>query len=160
VKITVTSGAFSTTGDLLLRISDKKELKTAYKREPALSNFSSVDKANAEDFLKWESLSFSDLNVGYNPLLINIKGISLTKFYSIKSSRQPHTVRFSSHSLHALRINMRLISRKSPSVICREKCPRRMFAFLRRKDFAVLDSNVKMLKILNIHSMELKILGL
>lgn len=77
-----------------------------------------------------------------------------TNFYSIKPSKQPHTERFSTHSLHALRINMPLISRKSPSVICREKCPRRMFAFLRRKDFAVLDSNVKMLKILNIHLME------
>jgi len=82
VKITVISGAFSTTGDLLLGISDNKELKAAYKGEAALSNFSSVDKANAEDFMKWESLSFSGLNVGYNPLLIDIKGISLTNFYS------------------------------------------------------------------------------
>ena len=82
VKITLTSGAFSTTGDLLLGISDKKELKATYKGEAALSNFSSIDKLNAEDFLKWESLSFSDLHVGYNPFLIDIKGISLTNFYS------------------------------------------------------------------------------
>ena len=78
----------------------------------------------------------------------------LDKIFKVTSA-----VRFSTHSLHALRINMRLISRKSPSVICREKCPQRISAFLRRKDFAVLDSNVKMLRILNIHSMELKILG-
>jgi len=82
VKVTVTSGAFSTTGDLLLGISDKKELKASYKGEAALSNFSSIDKANAEDFLKWESISLSDINFGYNPLLIDVKGISLTNFYS------------------------------------------------------------------------------
>jgi len=67
---------------------------------------------------------------------------------------QPHTVWFSNHSLHALRINVRLMSRKGPSAIHRGKCPRRMSAFLRRKDFSVLASNVKMLKILNIHSTE------
>lgn len=42
----------------------------------------SIDKQNAEDFLKWESLSFSDLNVGHNPLLVDVKGISLTNFYT------------------------------------------------------------------------------
>jgi hypothetical protein len=82
VKITVTDGAFSTTGNLTLGSSDKKELKATYSGEAFLSNFSSIDKLNAEDFLKWESLSLSGLNVGYNPLLIDIKGISLTNFYS------------------------------------------------------------------------------
>ena len=35
-----------------------------------------------EDFLKWESLSFNDINVGVTPLSIDIKGISLTNFYA------------------------------------------------------------------------------
>ena len=82
VKITLASGSFSTKGDLSLGISDNKEIKAAYRGEASLSNFSSIDKLNAEDFLKWESLSFSDLNVGYNPLLIDVKGISLTNFYA------------------------------------------------------------------------------
>jgi hypothetical protein len=47
-----------------------------------LTNFSSVDKLNGEDFLKWESLSFNDLNAGTNPFVIDIKGISLTNFYA------------------------------------------------------------------------------
>jgi uncharacterized protein involved in outer membrane biogenesis len=82
VKITVTSGAFSTTGNLSLGSTGNQELKINYRGNAALSNFSSIDKANAEDFLKWESLSFNDLNVGTNPLLMDIKGISLTNFYS------------------------------------------------------------------------------
>jgi Domain of Unknown Function (DUF748) len=82
VKVTVTGGTFSTTGNLLLWIADDKELKAKYRGSATLSNFSSIDKLNAEDFLKWESLFFSDLKVGYNPLLIDIQGISLTKLYS------------------------------------------------------------------------------
>src|SRR4030043_271517 len=82
--------------------------------------------------------------------------IILFQFYSRKpfNATSYRTVGFSTHSLHALRINVRLISRKNPFVISWERGPRRMSAFLRRKDFSVLASNVKMLKILNIHSME------
>ncbi|MGD0916158.1 MAG: DUF748 domain-containing protein, partial [Thermodesulfobacteriota bacterium] len=82
VKITLASGAFSTKGDLSLGISDNKEVKATYRGEASVLNFSSIDKLNAEDFLKWESLSFSDLNVGYSPLLIDIKGVSLADFYA------------------------------------------------------------------------------
>ena len=82
VKITITGGAFSTTGNLSLGIADNKGVKATYRGNVAVSGFSSIDKVNAEDFLKWDSLSFSGLNVGYSPLSIDIKGIALTDFYS------------------------------------------------------------------------------
>ena len=82
VNITVTEGALSTTGVLNLDGTDKKEFKTTYKGEASLTNLSSLDKGNAEDLLKWESLSFSDLNVRVTPLSIDIKGVSLTNFYA------------------------------------------------------------------------------
>jgi len=82
VKITVTGGAISTAGNLSFSSDGEKGIKAGYKGEASLSNFSSIDKLSAEDFLKWESLSFSDINAGFNPLLIDIKGISLTNFYS------------------------------------------------------------------------------
>ena len=82
VRITVTGGAISTAGNFLLNTTDKKELKVTYRGEASLINFSSIDKLEGQDFLKWESLSLSDLNAGYNPLLVNIKGISLTNFYA------------------------------------------------------------------------------
>ncbi len=82
IKIKVTGGTFSTSGNLSLGTTDKKEMKAIYRGEASLSSFSSIDKANAQDFLKWDSLSFSDLSVGYNPLSIDIAGISLTDFYS------------------------------------------------------------------------------
>jgi uncharacterized protein involved in outer membrane biogenesis len=82
VKVTVTGGTFSTTGNLLLGIADDKELKVKYRGSAILSSFSSIDKLNGEDLLKFESLSLSDLNVGYTPLSIDIKGVSLTNFYA------------------------------------------------------------------------------
>jgi uncharacterized protein involved in outer membrane biogenesis len=82
IKITVTDGAISTAGNLSLSSTEKKEIKATYKGEASIVNFSSIDKLNGEDLLKLESLSFSDLNVGYTPLSIDIKGISLTNFYA------------------------------------------------------------------------------
>ena len=82
VNIHVTEGAISAVGNLSLDGTDKKEFKTTFKGEASLTNLSSLDKGNSEDFLKWESLSLSDLNVGVTPLSIDIKGISLTNFYA------------------------------------------------------------------------------
>ncbi|MBS3917788.1 MAG: DUF748 domain-containing protein [Deltaproteobacteria bacterium] len=82
VKITLTGGAFSSAGTLSLGMPDNKEFKMNYRGEASLTHFASIDKQNAEDFLKWESLSFDDFNVGLNPLLIDVKGISLTNFYT------------------------------------------------------------------------------
>ena len=82
VNIHVTEGAISTVGNLSLDGTDKKEFKTTYKGEASLTNLSSLDKGNAEDLIKWESLSFSDLNVGVTPFSIDIKGVSLTNFYT------------------------------------------------------------------------------
>ena len=78
----MTGGAISTAGNLSFASTEKKEMKASYKGEAALTNFSSVDKLSGGDLLKFESLSLSDLNVGYTPLSIDIKGISLTDFYA------------------------------------------------------------------------------
>ncbi len=82
VKITVIDGALSTAGSFSLKATDKKELKTTYKGEVSITNFSSIDQFNREDLLKFESLALSDLNVEVTPLSIDIKGISLTNFYT------------------------------------------------------------------------------
>ncbi len=82
VNINVTGGAISTAGNLSFASTEKKEMKASYKGEAAVTNFSSVDKLSGGDLLKFESLSFSDLNFGYTPLSVDIKGISLTDFYA------------------------------------------------------------------------------
>ncbi|HSB03549.1 MAG TPA: DUF748 domain-containing protein, partial [Thermodesulfobacteriota bacterium] len=82
VKIAIASGALSTTGTLTVGTSDNKELKTSYDGEILLSNFASIDKQNAEDFLKMETLSLSNLHYDSNPLAVDIKDISLSNYYA------------------------------------------------------------------------------
>jgi uncharacterized protein involved in outer membrane biogenesis len=82
VKITVTEGALSTTGTLALGYSDRKELKATYVGEASLNNFSTIDKQNAEDVFKMESLAFNDLRFDSNPFALDIKGIALSNFYA------------------------------------------------------------------------------
>jgi uncharacterized protein involved in outer membrane biogenesis len=82
VKITVTDGALSTAGNLTLGYSDKKELKVTYNGDGALNNFASIDKQDAEDVMKMESLALSDLHFDSDPFSVGIKGIALSNFYT------------------------------------------------------------------------------
>jgi hypothetical protein len=82
VKITVTDGALSTTGNLTLGFSDKKELKATYSGGASLNHFASIDKLNAEDVLKMESLAFDDIHFDSNPFSMDVKGIALSNFYA------------------------------------------------------------------------------
>jgi uncharacterized protein involved in outer membrane biogenesis len=83
VNMAVTGGTFSTAGHLLFAFNDKNQLSAGYKGRAGLDNFSSIDKVNGNDLLKLESLSLSDLAVGYDPFSIHAKGISLTNFYAL-----------------------------------------------------------------------------
>ncbi len=82
VKITLTEGRLSTTGNLQLKGETGKETRITYKGESSLDNLASIDKVSSEDFLKWKSLALSNMDVGINPLYVNIEGIALTDFYS------------------------------------------------------------------------------
>ena len=82
IKINVTGGAFSTAGNLKLGISDNKEMNMTYSGDALLADFSSIDKLNSEDFLKWKALSFSGIQISTVPLSIDVKGISLADFYA------------------------------------------------------------------------------
>jgi uncharacterized protein involved in outer membrane biogenesis len=82
IKINVTGGAFSAAGNLKLGLSENKEMKMTYSGDALLANFSSIDKLTSDDFLRWKSLSFSGIQVGTAPLLIDVKGVSLADFYA------------------------------------------------------------------------------
>jgi hypothetical protein len=82
VKIHVTQGSLSTEGNLSVTHQDGSGLQAAYKGDASLSQFGSVDKAHAQDFLAWQSLAFSDLDVGYNPTYVHVGKVALTDFYA------------------------------------------------------------------------------
>lgn len=82
VKITVTSGAGSASGNLTLQATQENDIKAAFTGQASLAKFATVDKAKAEDFLKWKSLYLSGVNAGNNPFHVEVNEIALTDFYS------------------------------------------------------------------------------
>jgi hypothetical protein len=82
VKITVTGGAVTAEGKVGFKDLREKGLSATYAGKCLISDFKSIDKLNAEDFLAWKSLFFSDIRVGYNPLSVNIGRIALADFFA------------------------------------------------------------------------------
>ncbi len=82
VKILVTGGSISADGALSFSSQEEGGINAAYKGKASLTKFSSVDKVNANDFLKWRSLHLNGIEIGYSPLYANINEVSLADFYS------------------------------------------------------------------------------
>jgi uncharacterized protein involved in outer membrane biogenesis len=82
VRIVLTDGHLSASGNLQLKDEPGKGVQIAYKGESSLNDFASIDKPNSEDLLKWKSLSLSNMDIGMNPFYINIEGVALTEYYA------------------------------------------------------------------------------
>ena len=82
VKINITSGLASTSGNLSFTEQKRIGPQITYSGNVLLSRFSSIDMAHAEDFLTWKSLHLADLKVGYNPTFFLINKVALTDFYA------------------------------------------------------------------------------
>ena len=82
IKILITQGDISLDGNVSAGYSKDGIMKASYKGEASVRNFASLDKANADEFLKWNSLYFGGMDAAYNPLYVNISQVALTDFYS------------------------------------------------------------------------------
>ena len=82
VKITIASGALSTTGNLTVGTSDNKELKTSYDGEILLSNFAYHRQTECRRHPEDGDPLFRNLHYDSNPLAVDIKDISLSNYYA------------------------------------------------------------------------------
>ena len=82
VKILLTGGAISAEGNVSFDAPKEKPVRAGFRGEVSVNDFSSLDKALEEEFLKFASLHFGGVEVGYNPTSVAIREISLTDFYS------------------------------------------------------------------------------
>jgi uncharacterized protein involved in outer membrane biogenesis len=80
IKINVTSGGITAGGKVAIAHLGEKGLSAKYNGKILISRFNSIDKANADTFLKWKSLYFNDVRAGYNPLSVDIRQIALADF--------------------------------------------------------------------------------
>ncbi|MGA8754283.1 DUF748 domain-containing protein [Candidatus Deferrimicrobium sp.] len=82
VKILLSGGAISAEGNVSLDAPKGKPVRAGFRGEVSVNDFSSLDKALEEDFLKFATLHFGGVEVRYNPTRVVIREISLTDFYS------------------------------------------------------------------------------
>lgn len=83
INVTVTDGTVSARGDLQLGAAPGGAFKAGFVGDARVDRFASVDKATAEDFLKWKTLRFRRVNAATQPVLrIGIAEVALADFYS------------------------------------------------------------------------------
>jgi Domain of Unknown Function (DUF748) len=82
VKVTVTDGRVSTSGQLVLSINEPAGLQAKFTGETTLGKFAAIEKTNAEDILNCESLALHDLSAGYNPIFVHAKKVVLADFFA------------------------------------------------------------------------------
>ncbi len=80
--IIVTKGFAGTQGRLKLSGADGHAPTITYDGKIGLNRFASIDKANANDFLNWESLALDNLQLGINPTRLSIDQVSLSNFFA------------------------------------------------------------------------------
>lgn len=79
----ITQGLFSTGGRFQLSRKKTDDLPgIAYQGDVDISHFASIDRKNANDFLKWERLQFDTLDVTTNPMALSVDQIQMTDFFT------------------------------------------------------------------------------
>jgi uncharacterized protein involved in outer membrane biogenesis len=82
VQVIVAGGALSINGKLTAFQASNEELQGSFKGKLWVNRFSLLDKVNAEDLLKWDSLYLGEMDIRYAPLFLHIREVSLSNFYS------------------------------------------------------------------------------
>lgn len=82
INVFITDGMVSSDGSLSFSQPRKGAPLFRYTGSLTINQFATIDKNNAEDFLKWDSLHFSKMDIRHAPLSVNISDVALTDFYS------------------------------------------------------------------------------
>jgi uncharacterized protein involved in outer membrane biogenesis len=82
INILLTRANVSGKGKVLLDQDKNGKLTGGYKGDLTLGNFATVDKQSTNDFLRWKSLSFSNMDVNLQPLSLSIERVALNDFFA------------------------------------------------------------------------------
>jgi len=82
VRLIVTDGNFNANGRLNFSFFKESGPTLHYQGNTSINAFASVGKQQGNDFVKWESLSLSGMDVHSHPLRINIDNAALTGHYT------------------------------------------------------------------------------
>jgi uncharacterized protein involved in outer membrane biogenesis len=82
IKVKLTGGKLSVTGNLLLNTTKEDSLNAAYAGDIVLSDFASMDTIKGEGLCSWKTLSAKVVDAGNNPARANIKLIGISDFFT------------------------------------------------------------------------------
>jgi len=82
LRIIVTDGGISSKGTVSFTYAKDTGPSVKYKGEVSLNHFASVDKDEAEDFLKWESLHVDTMDISSAPFMATMGEVALSDFYA------------------------------------------------------------------------------
>ena len=82
MKAILAGGSLNVNGNVSVKKAKERELKTAFKGKLWVNKFALLDKVNAEELIKWDTLYMGEMDVRYAPLFVHIREISLSKPYS------------------------------------------------------------------------------
>jgi hypothetical protein len=82
VGLLISKGKVSARGALQLDLAAHGVVKGGYKGNLSLNDVATVDKVNADDFLRWKSLYFGGINTRLDPFSLSIDQIALNDFFA------------------------------------------------------------------------------
>jgi len=90
LNIALTSGDFSTKGRVVVQKKGDK-LSAAYTGSAGVSDFVTVNKESADNFLMWKDLAVSQINFNLEPFSLTIDEIKMKELYSLLNIYQDGT---------------------------------------------------------------------
>ena len=82
VRVHISSGNVNTSGTLVLDKAEGKDVTAKYTGKLLINQFHAANKEDYEELLRWQTLSFDNLDISFNPLRYTVKGISLSDFFA------------------------------------------------------------------------------
>ncbi len=81
-RVILAAGVLNMNGDLTALLPATGGMNASFKGKLWVNKFSLLDKRNAEDLLKWDTLYLDGMNIRSEPLFAHIREVSLSNFYS------------------------------------------------------------------------------
>ncbi|HXI10404.1 MAG TPA: DUF748 domain-containing protein, partial [Thermodesulfobacteriota bacterium] len=81
LKITIAKGRASASGTLTAGYGPGGT-RLSYRGSSVLSGFSTIDKLNKDEFVRWDSLALNGMEFDLAPLRFSVRSVVLTNFYS------------------------------------------------------------------------------
>jgi hypothetical protein len=78
----LSEGALNVSGSVVASLPEGREPDVVFKGKVQINRFSMLNKATAEDLLKWETMHAGEINFRITPMSVQIREVAVSNFYS------------------------------------------------------------------------------